>query len=104
MTTIYEREKRYNSEAGGRLAEDQRDTQENVEKVNNSRECQQKGLQLQILLHGDFLWDETKVHITLHVGMKGQHLQKLYLCQTVVKSTIFVSFSLCFEEFLMMSM
>ena len=64
MTTIYEREKRYNSEAGGRLAEDQRDTQENVEKVNNSRECQPKGLQLQILLHGDFLWDKKKVHIT----------------------------------------
>ena len=46
VTTIYEREKRYNSEAGGRLAEDQRDTQENVEKVNNSRECEQKGVHL----------------------------------------------------------
>ena len=46
VTTIYEREKRYNSEAGGRLAEDQRDTQENVEKVNIPRECQQKGLHL----------------------------------------------------------
>ena len=69
MTTIYEREKRYNSEAGGRLAEDQRDTQENVEKVNNSRECQQKGLQLQILLHGDFFGIKRKyiLHI-VHIA------------------------------------
>ena len=64
MTTIYEREKRYNSEAGGRLAEDQRDTQENVEKVKNSRECQQKGLHLIT----NSSWNQKKVHNYIERG------------------------------------
>ena len=52
---------------------------------------------LQILLHGDFLWDQKKVHNILHVGLKGQLIQKLYLHQTVLKSTSYLgSFSLCF--------